>query len=197
MDNNRLKQQLEFIVEIDRLKRILRQNVIIETRERENDAEHSWHMAVMAILLTEYSAVDNLNLLKVLKLILIHDLVEIYAGDTFCYDQAGNENKFEREQKSAQRLFALLPVDQAEEIMSLWLEFEKMNTPEARFAASMDRLQPLLLNYKTDGHTWQRPGVTSENVRQREEVLQEPVPELWSLAQEIIEDSIQKGILRR
>ncbi|WP_407309100.1 HD domain-containing protein [Desulfosporosinus sp. SB140] len=196
MESTRLKQQIEFIVEIDRLKRVFRQNVVIGTAEQENDAEHSWHLAVMAMLLLEYSS-EKLNSSKVLKMLLIHDLVEIHAGDTFCYDKEGNLDKLEREQRAADKLFNILPSDQAQEIMDLWEEFEAVETPEARYAASLDRLQPLLLNYNTFGHTWKRPGITSKNVLQRNQLLEKPVPELWDLAQEIIEDSIQKGYLKR
>jgi putative hydrolases of HD superfamily len=197
MENTRLKRQIEFIVEIDRLKRVFRQNVVIGTVEQENDAEHSWHMAIMAILLSEYSSTKDLELSRVLKMLLVHDLVEIYAGDTFCYDEKGNLDKLEREQRSADKLFNILPSDQAEEIMDLWLEFERMETPEALFAASLDRLQPLLLNYNTLGHTWKRPGITSDKVLKRNSVLEQPVPKLWELAQDIIEDSIRKGYLKR
>lgn len=196
MKDKRLEDQIKFIVEIDRLKRIFRQNVVIGTTEQENDAEHSWHMAVMAILLSEYAS-EEINILRVLKMILIHDLVEIHAGDTFCYDEKGNVDKFEREQKSANQLFNLLPSDQAEEIMDLWHEFEAMETAESKFAASLDRLQPLLLNYNTNGHTWKKPGVTSEKVLKRNSVLENPVPQLWDLAKEIIEDSINKGYLKK
>ncbi|OLN29606.1 HD domain-containing protein [Desulfosporosinus metallidurans] len=197
MDSERLIKQIEFIVEVDKLKRIFRQNAIIGTIESENDAEHSWHLAVMAILLSEYSSTKELDMLRVLKMLLIHDLVEIHAGDTFCYDEKGNLDKLEREQRSADKLFNILPSDQAQEIMNLWLEFETMETPEACFAASLDRLQPLLLNYHTSGHTWKRPGINSEKVLKRNRVLEKPVPLLWEYAQEIIEDSIQKGYLRK
>lgn len=197
MDSERLIKQIEFIVEVDKLKRIFRQNAIIGTIESENDAEHSWHLAVMAILLSEYSSTKELDMLRVLKMLLIHDLVEIHAGDTFCYDEKGNLDKLEREQRSADKLFNILPSDQAQEIMDLWLEFETMETPEACFAASLDRLQPLLLNYHTSGHTWKRPGINSEKVLKRNRVLEKPVPLLWEYAQEIIEDSIQKGYLRK
>jgi len=197
MINERLVKQIQFITEIDRLKNIFRQNIVIGTDRNENDAEHSWHMAVMAILLSEYSVEKNLDLLKVLKLIIIHDLVEIGAGDTFCYDEKGREDKAEREEKAAQQLFNLLPGDQAEEIYCLWREFEELKTPEARFAACMDRLQPLLLNYNTEGHTWQKPGVTSEKVIKRNSMLEQQAPELWQLAKEIIESSIEKGILKK
>ena len=197
MINERLIKQIQFITEIDRLKQIFRQNVVIGTTRNENDAEHSWHMAAMAVLLSEYSADKKLDMLKVLKLILVHDLVEIDAGDTFCYDEKGYEDKAEREEKAARHLFNLLPEDQAQEIYDLWREFEELGTAEARFAACMDRLQPLILNYNTNGHTWQKPGVTSGKVIKRNSMLEEYAPELWQLAKEIIETSVEKGILKR
>jgi putative hydrolase of HD superfamily len=139
----------------------------------------------------------NINILKVIKMVLIHDLVEIDAGDTFCYDEKGYEDKDEREQKAAKRLFDILPSDQAQEIMSLWKEFERLNTPESRFAACLDRLQPLILNYNTNGHTWKKPGVTSDKVLKRNSLLSENAPELWEYAKEVIEDSVKKGYLQK
>lgn len=197
MDNERLLKQIEFIVEIDKLKQIFRQNVVIGTNRNENDAEHSWHLAVMAVLLSEYAADKDIDILHVIKMVLIHDLVEIDAGDTFCYDEKGYLDKAEREQKAANRLFNILPSDQAEEIMALWREFEELKTHEARFAACMDRMQPLILNYNTKGHTWQKPGVNSEKVFKRNELLRENAPALWDFAKEIIEDSIKKGYLKK
>jgi len=197
LDNQRLKKQIQFIVEIDKLKQIFRQNVVIGAHRNENDAEHSWHMAVMAVLLSEYSRDKDIDILKVLKMILVHDLVEIDAGDTFCYDAKGLEDKAERERKAAERLFNILPKEQAQEIFELWREFEELETPEARFAACMDRFQPLLLNYNTNGHTWQKPGVTYEKVLKRIGLLEENAPVLWELAKEIIDDSVQRGYLRR
>lgn len=196
MNNERLMKQIQFITEIDKLKQIFRQNVVIGTTRNENDAEHSWHMAAMAIILSEYSAEKKLDMLKVLKLILIHDLVEIDAGDTFCYDEKGYEDKEEREKKAANRLFSVLPEDQSKEIYELWREFEELQTPEAKFAACLDRIQPLILNYNTNGHTWQKPGVTSEKVIKRNSMLEQNAPELWALAKEIIDSSIEKGILK-
>lgn len=196
MDNERLLKQIEFIVEIDKAKQVYRQNAVIGTSRNENDAEHSWHMAVMAMLLCEY-AKEDIDLMRVIKMVLIHDLVEIDAGDTFCYDEKGNEDKHEREVKAANRLFKILPQDQENEILELWNEFEEKKTPEAKFAACLDRIQPLILNYNTHGHTWQKPGVTSEKVLKRNELLKENMPELWEYANEIIEDSIQKGFLKR
>ncbi|NLT95036.1 MAG: HD domain-containing protein [Clostridia bacterium] len=195
MNKERLLKQIEFIVEIDKLKRVLRQNVVIGTKSQEDDAQHSWHLAVMAIILVEHAA-QKLDILKVIKMVLIHDLVEIDAGDTFCYDEKGYEDKAQRENRAAQRLFNILPQDQAREIWQLWQEFEAMETAEARFAACLDRIQPLILNYHTQGHTWQKPGVNSEKVLKRNGVLKDNAPLLWEYAKEIIEKSIEKGILR-
>jgi putative hydrolase of HD superfamily len=197
MVNARLEQQIQFIKEIDKLKQIFRQNIVIGTERNENDAEHSWHLAMMAILFSEYSTDKNIDILKVVKMVLIHDLVEIDAGDTFCYDEKGYEDKEEREKKAAQKLFSLLPSDQAKEILELWNEFEQLNTPESRFAAGIDRFQPLILNYNTSGHTWQKPGITGAKVLKRNELLEENAPLLWEYAKAMIEDSIQKGFLQR
>jgi putative hydrolase of HD superfamily len=196
VNNPRLMKQIRFIIEIDKLKQVFRQNVITGSNRNENDTEHSWHLAVMAVLLSEYSADKNIDILKVIKMVLIHDIVEIDAGDTFCYDEKGHEDKEERERKAADRLFNILPSDQAREMMDLWREFEEMNTPESRFAACLDRLQPLLLNYCTKGHTWQKPGVTSEKVLARNAPLEKNVPELWEYVLRIVDDSIRKGYLK-
>lgn len=196
MFNERLSKQIQFIVEIDKLKHIFRQNIVTGTTRNENDAEHSWHLAIMAMMLYEYSKVP-VDVLQVIKMVIIHDLVEIYAGDTYCYDEKGYEDKAEREEKAAEKLFGMLPEDQSEEIWNLWCEFEELKTPEAKFAACLDRVQPLILNYNTNGHTWKRPGVTSEMVLKRNEILKENAPEIWEYAKEIIEDSIKKGYLKR
>lgn len=196
MQNLRLLKQIQFITEIDRLKEIFRKNVVTGSKRNENDAEHSWHLAMMALLLSEYSR-EDIELIRVVKMVLIHDLVEIDAGDTDCYDEKGYEDKEEREMKAAQRLFYLLPEDQAREIWELWREFEELNTPESRFAACLDRFQPLILNVNTNGHTWQNPDITSEKVLKRNGLLEENAPELWKYVKEAIEDSIQKGILKR
>ncbi|MBZ4647136.1 MAG: phosphohydrolase [Clostridia bacterium] len=197
MDSERLKRQIDFIVEIDKLKHIYRQTILMDGSRNENDAEHSWHLAVMAILLSEYAAEKNIDVLHVIKMVLIHDLVEIDAGDTFCYDEKGNEDKACREQKAADRIFNILPPDQAKEIRDLWEEFEKRETSEARFAASLDRLQPLLHNYNTKGHTWVKHNVKSDKVLKRNQPIEEGAPVLWEYVKEIIEDSISKGYLQR
>ncbi len=194
--NERLLKQIEFITEIDKMKQIYRQNVVIGTQRQENDAEHSWHIAMMAVLLSEYTVAEDLDILRVIKMTLIHDLVEIYAGDTFTYDEKAQLDKHEREEKAADKLFSMLPADQAREVRDLWNEFEDVKTPEARFAACVDRLQPLILNYNTNGHTWAKPGVTDKKVMARNSLLEESAPELWKYAQETIKDSVEKGILR-
>ena len=196
MNRERLVRQIEFIVQIDKLKQITRQNVLIGCPRQENDAEHSWHLAMMAVLLSEYAEAKKLDILRVVKMVLIHDLVEIDAGDTFCYDEAANLDKQEREEKAAKRLFAVLPADQEEELWQLWQEFEKMQLPEARFAACLDRLQPLLLNWRTQGHTWQKPGVTKAKVIKRNELLASVAPALWEYAGEIIDACVAAGLLK-
>lgn len=196
MINERMEKQIQFIVAIDELKNITRQSITIGSRRNENDAEHSWHLAVMAMLLSEYAEDNNIDILRVIKMVLIHDLVEIYAGDTFCYDEKGYEDKDEREQMAADRLFNTLPEDQAAMMMDLWRDFEEMETEEAAFAATLDRFQPLLLNYNTDGHTWQRPGITSEKVLKRANIARERVPQIYEYIERLILSSIERGILK-
>ncbi|HHT47302.1 MAG TPA: HD domain-containing protein [Firmicutes bacterium] len=194
MRNNRLQQQIEFIIEIDKLKQVYRQSILMDGTRRENDAEHSWHLALMSILLEEYSQ-EKIDLLRVVKMVLIHDLVEIDAGDTYCYEGTPYKEKLEREKKAADRLFSILPPDQMEELQALWEEFEKRATPEARFAAALDRLQPLLHNYKTKGESWKKHGVTSDKVIERNKSIIEASKTLWDYAETIIKDSIKKGYL--
>src|SRR5947208_2735639 len=175
---SRLTQQLQFVVEIDKLKQILRQTSLIDGSRRENSAEHSWHLALMALLLAEYAG-DVVDLLRVVKMVLIHDLVEIDAGDTFCYDAQANLSKDEREQAAAARIFGMLPGDQRREVQTLWEEFEAGATPVARFANALDRLQPLLHNYHTEGGTWRRYGITRDAVLRRMAPIQSGAPALW------------------
>ncbi|MGI6328230.1 MAG: HD domain-containing protein [Dethiobacteria bacterium] len=194
MHNNRLKQQIEFIIEIDKLKQVFRQSILMDGTRRENDAEHSWHLAIMGILLGEYSH-EDLDLWRVVKMLLIHDIVEIDAGDTYCYEGTPYADKLEREKKAADRLFNILPPDQKEDFQRLWEEFEKRSTPEARFAAALDRLQPLLHNYKTKGESWKKHGVTSDKVIEHNKSIIETSKTLWDFAETIINDSIKKGYL--
>mgnify|MGYP001157837070 CR=1 FL=1 len=193
--DQRLAQQIEFIVEIDRAKQVLRRTLLTDKSRRENDAEHSWHIAVMALVLAEHAA-EEIDLLRTIKMLLIHDIVEIDAGDTFTYDEAAQKDKAEREKAAAQRIFSLLPEDQAAEMMALWEEFEAKETPEARFAAALDRLQPLIHNYLTDGATWQEHGVSQEAVLARNRHMETGAPTLWAFARAMIEDAVARGILR-
>lgn len=176
MESNRLEQQIKFILEIDKLKTVIRQNFISDGSRRENDSEHSWHMAMMAVVLSEYF--EGADVLRTIKMALMHDLVEIYAGDTFAYDEKGYLDKEEREQKAADKLFSLLPPDQEKEFRELWQEFERADTKEAVFAASLDRLQPLLLNSATEGKMWKLQKVTKDKVLKRNEIVFENAPEI-------------------
>ncbi|MEC0369277.1 HD domain-containing protein [Paenibacillus chibensis] len=193
--NGRLSSQLEFIREVDRLKTIFRQTYLMDASRRENDAEHSWHITLMAWLLEEHAAQGRVDILRVMKMLLIHDLVEIDAGDTFAYDIKGQEGKFDREREAATRIFGLLPAEQSGELMELWLEFEQGETPEARYAAAMDRIQPLLHNYFTQGKAWRKHGVTLGRVQGRIRFLEADLPEVHSLVTELLEDAVEKGYL--
>lgn len=193
---DRLKQQINFFVEVDKLKQITRQNYLADGTRKENDAEHSWHLALMCILFREYGS-ENLDLLRVIKMALIHDLVEIDAGDTYCYDHAAGIGKAAREQRAADRLFKLLPPDQEMEFRNIWDEFEGRSTPEASFAAALDRLQPLTLNYRAQGKSWQEHNVNLEQVLARNSSMADGAPALWDFAREMISDAVEKGILQK
>ena len=183
IDIERLKQQFAFIQEIDKEKTIFRQTYLSDASRKENDAEHSWHMAVMAILLAEYSN-EKIDVLKTVSMILVHDLVEIYAGDTYAYDTTGNSDKAERELKAADKLFSLLPDDQREKFRALWDEFEAGETPEAKFAITMDRIQPLMLNNASEGRSWREHGVKSSQVYGRNVTTAQGSEALWRYADE-------------
>jgi putative hydrolase of HD superfamily len=194
VSDDRLARQLRFVVEIDRLKGVLRRTLVIDRSRRENSAEHSWHLAMMAVLLAEHAAAD-VDLLKVLKMLLVHDLVEIDAGDTFLYDPEALREKAAREQAAAERLFGLLPADQQRELRSLWDEFEARQSPEARFAAALDRLQPVLQNYNTEGAAWRENGVRGHQVRAANSIIEDGAPTLWECALGLIEDAVTRGML--
>ena len=195
MNARRLEQQITFILEIDKLKKVLRQTVLTDGSRQENSVEHSWHIAIMALVLMEYAQGSPLDLLRVVSMLLIHDLVEIDAGDTCCYDGEGTKDQRDREIRAADRLFKLLPPDQAGQIRTLWDEFEEGTTPEARFAAALDRLQPLLHNYSTHGRMWQKHGIDKGQVVARNDTINEGAPDLWEFAAYLIEDAVGKGIL--
>jgi len=195
MDHERLQKQIEFIVEIDKIKHITRKTMLMDGTRHENDAEHSWHLGVMAILLSEYSNKKDLDVLRVLKMVLVHDIVEIDAGDTFCYDEKGCLDKREREEKAADRIFGILPEDQGREIRDLWEEFEECETPEARFANALDRFQPLLHNYINHGRSWKEHCITRDRVIKRNKPIQEGSRQLWAYVEKLVEDSVNKGYL--
>ncbi len=195
MADTRLAQQIAFVMEIDKLKTILRQTSLMDNSRRENSAEHSWHLAVMALTLGEYAEVGT-DLTRVVKMVLVHDIVEIDAGDTFAYDAVGYTDKNEREEQAATRIFGLLPDEQRDELMALWHEFEAITTPEARFANALDRLEPLLGNYATGGGSWQKPGVTLAKIQKRMEPIGKVSAALGEYVQQILADSIAKGYIR-
>jgi putative hydrolase of HD superfamily len=192
----RLREQLTFLVEVDRLKAIMRQSPLAAAERRENDAEHSWHLAMMVVILAEHSD-EPIDVGHTIQLVLIHDLVEIYAGDTPLYDGAAGADQRERELAAADELFALLPGDQARKVRALWDEFEARRTPEARFAKAMDRLQPLLLNWMARGGTWQTPGVTADDVRVRKAVIGDASATLWKAGRRLIDEGEARGWSRR
>lgn len=191
----RLAQQLAFIREIDKLKRVSRRTLLLDGSRFENDAEHSWHLAVMAVLLKEYANVPAMDLARVIKMVLIHDIVEIDAGDTYCYDEKGNVDKLAREKLAATRIFGLLPAEQQVEFHALWEEFEKRLTPEAQFAAALDRVQPLMHNYFTQGVVWRDHGVTRSKVLDRNRHVQDGSRPLWQFAEALIQDAVERGYL--
>jgi putative hydrolase of HD superfamily len=193
-DSDRLGAQLAFLVEIDRLKTVLRRSPLIAENRRENSAEHSWHLAMLVLVLSEY-AEPPVDTAKVVKLVLVHDLIEIYAGDTFVYDTSAVSDQREREQQAADQLFPLLPPDQATEFRALWDEFEARVTPESRFAGAVDRVQPLLLNHHNEGGTWRTPGVTAARVRRRMAQVADAAPVLGDYCDQVIADAIRRGWL--
>jgi putative hydrolase of HD superfamily len=192
-DLTRLTRQVEFLVEIDKLKHVFRQTWLMDRSRRENDAEHSWHLGILAILLSEYAADPTVDVLRVVKMILVHDLVEIDAGDTFAYDTVRAQDKYARECQAADRIFCLLPPDQAAEIRALWEEFEARETPEAKYAAALDRFQPILHNYFTQGKAWRQHGITAAQVLARNEHMAEGAPALWEYVQGLVRDAEAKG----
>ena len=193
--NIRLDQQLRFTAEIDKMTSILRRTMLIDDSRRENDAEHSWHIAVMALLFTEYAA-EPVDIGRAVKMCVVHDLIEIYAGDTFAYDAAGNKDKAQREQAAADKLFAMLPKEQGDEIRSLWEEFDAMQTPDAKYAACMDRLQPFLHNTLTGGHTWVESGTNRASVEKRMAIIKEFMPTVYKWIEQNLDNAIQKGWLK-
>ena len=191
----RLRKQLSFMLELDKMKNLYRQTYVLHEDRKENDAEHSWHLAIMAFLLAEYSN-EPVDISHVIKMVLLHDVVEIDAGDTYCYDEEGYKSKPEREERAARRIFGLLPDDQRDEFYALWREFEDSQTPDSRFAAVLDRLQPLLLNYTRDGQSWREHSISKEQVIKRNMQYFTASDELSELIKGIISDAESKGWLK-
>lgn len=188
----RLEQQLKFIVEIDKVKNIFRQTYLADGRRKENDAEHSWHIALMAYLLQEY-AEEPVDVPKVMLMVLIHDLVEIDAGDTYAYDSEGAKTKREREVKAAERIFGILPEDQGVYLRELWDEFEEYETADAKYAHLLDNFQPLLLNDASDGKSWKEHTVQKHQIYKRNEKIPETSEQVWKKMQDIIQKHIDLG----
>ena len=188
----RLEKQMEFILEVDKVKKIVRQTYLSDASRKENDAEHSWHLALMAVLLKEYSN-EEVDLAKVIPMVLIHDLVEIDAGDTYAYDEVGAKTKRERETKAADRIFGLLPSDQGTWLRELWEEFEAYETAEAKFAHVLDNAQPLLLNDASNGRSWAEHGVHKSQIYKRNEHTSEGSREIWEYMKKLVDKHIQLG----
>jgi putative hydrolase of HD superfamily len=192
---NRLQQQIQFIREIDNLKHVLRRTRLFNNSRFENDAEHSWHLAVMAIALLEYSN-EPIDLNKVIKMVLVHDIAEIDAGDTFLYDDIRSSATVQKESEGAERIFGLLPEEQKDEFTRIWQEFEKRETPESKFAAAIDRLEPLLQNYFTQGYTWKQHRIhKAQVVNKNEPIISKGSSVLWEFALDLIEKAVSEGYL--
>jgi len=193
----RLEKQIKFILELDKIKSIIRQTYLANAIRKENDAEHSWHLAIMAIILEEYFDKD-INLLKVIKMVLMHDVVEIDAGDTFCYDTKANQDKMIREKKAAESIYNILPENQAQEYKSLWYEFEKGQTKEAIFANVLDRLQPIMLNFETNGALWIENNISQQQVLNRnEKTLINGPKEISNYLITLLNKAVELGYLKK
>ncbi len=188
----RLEKQIQFIVEVDKVKNIFRQTYLSDGERKENDAEHSWHLALSAILLKEYVS-EEVDLLKVITMVLIHDLVEIDAGDTYAYDSAGAKDKREREEKAADRIFSILPTEQGQYFRELWEEFEEYETEEAKYTHLLDNFQPMLLNDAAKGKSWSEHQVKKQQIYKRNERIEETSETIWGEMQRIVEKNIQLG----
>ena len=192
MDMERLQKQMDFIVEVDKVKQIIRQTYLSDASRKEDDAEHSWHLALMAVLLSEYSN-EEVDLKKVVPMVLIHDLVEIDAGDTYAYDEAGAQIKVERETKAADRIFGMLPEDQGRWFRDLWDEFEAYESADAKFAHVLDNCQPLLLNDASNGRSWAEHGVRKSQIYKRNKHTSEGSREIWKYMQKLIDKHVELG----
>ena len=196
MITNDLLKQIEFIKEIDKIKYIQRRTCLLNSDRPENDAEHSWHLALMAIALSEH-ANKPVDILRVLKMVLIHDIVEIDSGDVFLYDKSKSHKNTEEEFAAAKRIFGLLPENQAKELIDLWKEFEDGETDDAKFAKSLDKLEPLLQNFSNNGGTWDKYNVTYNEVYTQKKSINKGSDTLWEYAENLLNESVDKGILKK
>ncbi|MFI0423272.1 HD family hydrolase [Spongiactinospora sp. 9N601] len=194
MSDARLHAQIDFLIEIDKLKRVIRRNTLMDGSRRENDAEHSWYLGMLAMTLAEHAPAGT-DLNRVVAMLLVHDIVEIDAGDTFIYDDDMLATQAERERAAADRIFGLLPAEQAKTMRALWDEFEERRTPEARFAKALDRIAPLIANHRTDGGTWQLYKVTAVQVMRNVKIIEEGSPGLAAYAARLVEQSVRQGHL--
>jgi len=197
INTERFKRQIEFILEVDKLKRVSRRTTLLDVSRQENSAEHSWHIALLVLILLEYADDNNLDSLHVIKLLLAHDLVEIDADDTYCYDEIGGRTQKIRETKAAERIFNILPADQADAFRALWDEYEARDTPESKFANALDRLQPFLHNYFTRGYTWKKHGIRKNQVIARMRHVDDGSHHLWNYISNLIDDAVEKGFLKK
>ncbi len=193
--DDRLERQLDFICQLDKLKKVQRQTWLMDTSRKENSAEHSWHIAVMAMVLGEYASDGGVDVSRVIQMLLVHDIVEIDAGDTFCYDSAAVSGQHDREQLAARRIFGILPDDIGRRFHDLWDEFEARESPEARLANALDRLQPILNNYHSSGKSWQENGISRDQVLARNRIMALGAPTLWAYIEELIDRAVDDGFL--
>ena len=192
---DRLEKQMEFLLKLDQMKEVVRQTYLADGSRKENDAEHSWHMAVMTAVLAEY-ANEPIDVGHTVLLTLVHDIIEVDAGDTYAYDAAGNATKRERELKAAEHLYGMLPADQGAYFRALWDEFEAMETPEAKFANAMDKIQPVLLTDRANGKSWKEHGVQIGQVLKRNARTHEGSEALWQYTKDLLEKNLEKGNLK-
>jgi len=192
----RLAKQIAFIRELDRLKTIQRQTWLMDASRKENSAEHSWHIAVMAMVLAEYAPREDIDVSRVIQMLLVHDIVEIDAGDTFCYDNAARATQHAKEERAAARLFGLLPADLAAHFHGLRQEFDARQTPEALLAHALDRLQPILHNFHTDGKSWRANGIRRNQVEKRNALVAQGAPELWTFIVDLLDRAVARGMLQ-
>lgn len=193
--DERMQRQIDFILTVDKEKEIFRQTYLADGSRRENDAEHAWHIALMAVLLHEYAS-KEVDVLKVMTMLLIHDVVEVEAGDTYAYDYEAQKTVKEREQKAADHLFGLLPPDQGQYLRGLWDEFEAYETPESCFAHVLDNFQPFLLNAFSEGKSWKEHGASDANIRRRNPKTAKTAPAIWALMEDMIRKNVERGLLQ-